>query len=80
MSFDEGVIEIIVGWDLAKEKGASILNHKIKENFYWTFSPREKRKVFEEHINSFLIEALEEIVSKIKINNLTVFLLFFTKK
>jgi len=70
MSFDEGVIEIIVGWDLAKEKGASILNHKIGENFYWTFSPREKRKVFEEHMNSFLIESLEEIVNKIKINNL----------
>lgn len=31
MSFDKGVIEIIVGYDLAKEMGATILNHKIKE-------------------------------------------------
>ncbi len=70
MSFDDGIIEIIVGWDLAKNKGGSILNHKIKENLYWTFSPNEKRKVFEEHINSFLHEALNEIITNIKINNL----------
>ena len=31
MSFDEGIVEIIVGWDLAKENGASILEHKLKE-------------------------------------------------
>lgn len=70
MSFDKGVIEIIVGWDLAKEYGAKILNHKISENKYWTFSPREKRKLFEEHLESFLKESLQEIISKIKINNL----------
>ena len=70
MSFDEGLVEIIIGYDLAKEKGATILNHKIKENVYWTFSPREKRKVFEEHIKSFIFEAIEEIISKVKINNL----------
>jgi hypothetical protein len=70
MSFDEGIIEIIVGWDLAKEYGAKILNHKIDENKYWTFSPREKRKLFEEHLESFLKDSLQEIISKIKINNL----------
>ena len=70
MSFNEGVIEIIVGWDLAKEMGASILNHKISENKYWTFSPREKRKIFEEHLVSFIKESLQEIIGKIKINNL----------
>lgn len=70
MSFDEGLIEIIVGWDLAKEIGATILNHTIKENVYWTFSPREKRKVFEEHLNSFLNDTLEKMVSKIKVKNI----------
>ena len=70
MSFDKGVIEIIVGYDLAKEMGATILNHKIKENVYWTFSPREKRKVFEEHMKSFVLESIEDIISKIKINNI----------
>jgi hypothetical protein len=70
MSLDEGVIEIVIGWDLAKEHGANILNHKISENKYWTFSPREKRKIFEEHLESFLKDSIQEIVSKIKINNL----------
>jgi hypothetical protein len=70
MSYDEGIIEIVVGWDLAKEMGASILNHKINDTKYWTFSPQEKRKVFEEHIKSFLEESLQNLINKIKIKNL----------
>lgn len=70
MSFDSGIIEIIVGWDLAKERGANILNHKISKNTYWTFSPREKRKIFEEHMKSFVKEGIEGIISDVKINNL----------
>lgn len=70
MSFDEGMVEIIVGWDLAKEKGASILKHKLKENRYWTFSPREKRKLFQQHLNEFLDDYLNNIISDIKIKNL----------
>ena len=35
MSFNEGIIEVVVGWDMAKEMGASILNHKMRENRYW---------------------------------------------
>jgi hypothetical protein len=70
MSFDEGLITIFVGWDLAKNNGYSILNHKVDDLTYWTFSPQEKRKVFEEHLKSFLKESLENIISKIKIKNL----------
>tara|TARA_R100000734_G_C3253502_1_gene54305 strand:- start:18 stop:584 length:567 start_codon:yes stop_codon:yes gene_type:complete len=70
MSYEEGLIEIIVGYGLAKERGASILNHKLNETTYWTFSPREKRKLFEEHLNSFLKESLNTIVSKIEVKNL----------
>lgn len=70
MSFEEGIVEIIVGWDLAKEKGANILNHKINKNLYWTFSPREKRKVFEEQIHTFILDVINNIISDIKINNL----------
>lgn len=70
MSFDEGIITIVVGWDLAKDYGYPILNHKVDDLTYWTFSPREKRKVFEEHLDTFLKEALESIISKVKINNL----------
>lgn len=70
MSFEKGIIEIIVGWDLAKKMGANILNHKISKNLYWTFSPREKRKIFEEQINTFILESINEIISTVKINNL----------
>ena len=70
MSFDEGIIEIIVGWDLAKENGASILEHKLKENTYWTFSPREKRKLFKQHLKEFLEDSLKNTASKVKIKNL----------
>ena len=71
MSFDEGIVEIIVGWDLAKENGASILEHKLKENTYWTFSPREKRKLFKQHLNEFLEDSLNNITSKVEIKNLS---------
>jgi hypothetical protein len=70
MSFDEGIYEIIVGWDLAKEMGAKILSHQIDEKTYWTFSPREKRKIFEEQINSFTEQILTNIIKDVKINNL----------
>ncbi len=70
MSFDEGIIEIIVGWDLAKENGASILEHKLKENTYWTFSPREKRKLFKQHLKEFLDDFFNKTISKIEIKNL----------
>lgn len=70
MSFNNGIIEIIVGWDLAKSKGASILEHKMGDNLYWTFSPREKRKVFEGHLKSFFEEFIENLIKKIKTKNL----------
>jgi hypothetical protein len=70
MSFEKGIIEIIVGWDLAKSRGANILKHKIDKKTYWTFSPREKRKIFEEHIKSFGKEIIGEIINKITINNI----------
>lgn len=70
MSFDEGLVEIIVGWDLAKERGAKILNHKIDEKTYWTFSLREKRKVFEEDLKSFTQQILTDIIKNVKINNI----------
>jgi hypothetical protein len=70
MSFDEGLFEIIVGWDLAKERGANILNHEINKNTYWTFSLREKRKVFEENFKAFTQKILTDIIKDVKINNI----------
>lgn len=70
MSFDFGLIEIIIGWDIAKKRGATILNHKIDKNVYWTFSPREKRKIFEENIKSFVFEGIQSLLSEVNVNNL----------
>lgn len=78
MSFDDGEYEIIVGWDLAKQRGANILNHKINEKTWWTFSPREKRKIFEEHIKKFFNDLLLDLTNKIVINNIDPFV-FKTK-
>jgi hypothetical protein len=70
MSFNEGEYEIIVGWDLAKQRGASILKHKINEKTYWTFSPREKRKIFEENLKTFTNDIIVEILTNVKVINL----------
>jgi hypothetical protein len=70
MSFEEGSFVIIVGWEFAKTMGAKILNHKIDDKTFWTFSPREKRKIFEEHMQSFPKEILNSLIKDIKITNI----------
>lgn len=70
-SNDEGIITLIVGWELAKSKGASILNHQIDEKTYWTFSPREKRKIFEEDIERYRLLVLNHLKSDKKTINIS---------
>ena len=69
-SNDEGIITLIVGWELAKSKGASILNHQIDEKTYWTFSLREKRKIFEEDIKKYESLVLNHLKSDKKTINI----------
>lgn len=69
-SFERGLITIYIGWDLAKENGASILNKKINDTTYWTFLPTEKRKIFEEDLNQFKELALEQIKKIISYQNI----------
>jgi hypothetical protein len=69
-SFDSGFITVYIGWDLAKENGASILKHKIDENTYWTFLPIEKRKVFLESLEEFKEIVFNKIKSEIKFHNI----------
>ena len=71
-SFEKGLITVYVGWDLAKENGASILNKKINENTYWTFLPTEKRKVFEEDLKYFKNIVLDKIKKEVVFNNIDV--------
>ena len=69
-STEKGLITVYVGWGLAKENGASILNHHIKENIYWTFLPTEKRKMFEQSLIDFKKIAFDKIKSKVKYFNI----------
>ena len=62
VSFDHGLIDLYVGWDLAKSKGFSILNHQVDEKTYWIFSPLEKRKQFED----FIVNLKTEVLFKLK--------------
>lgn len=63
---------IIVGWELTKNlfPEASILNKKIKDNVYWTFSTTEKRTIFEEDLKSFIKKSYNDYVKDIKHFNL----------
>lgn len=73
MSFDQGIIELVVGWDLAKEKGAKITNPKIDEKTYWTFLPTEKRNNFLNSIVDIEKIGLEYLISTKKIININPF-------
>jgi hypothetical protein len=69
-STTEGSIEVILGWGLAKNRGANILNPKINENTYWSFLPREKMDLFKKNITDFILIAYNNLISDIKIINL----------
>ena len=69
-SFEKGLITLYIGWELAKENGASILNKKINESTYWTFLPTEKRKIFEEDLKTVKDILINKIKEKIIFNNL----------
>jgi hypothetical protein len=70
VSEDEGIIELVVGYGLAKEMGASILNHQLDKNKYWTFLPREKRTIFKEHIENLIKEGYNNLVGDVRLKNL----------
>jgi len=69
-SFEKGLITVYVGWDIAKEHGASILNKKIGENTYWTFLPTEKRKIFTEDLIYFKSLIKEKIKKEVAFSNI----------
>jgi hypothetical protein len=70
VSEEEGVIELVVGYDLAKEMGANILNHELGENKYWTFLPREKRSIFSKHVEDLIKLGYEKLIGGVTTKNL----------
>lgn len=69
---------LIIGWIEVKEnfKSASILNKTIftgdggKGGLYWTFSPKEKRGVFEENLKNFKKKCYEDLVKHVNMYNI----------
>jgi|YelNatPaOPRAMG01_1025707.scaffolds.fasta_scaffold64540_2 hypothetical protein len=61
---------LIIGWDFVKslfpDKHLSILDDKISENLYWTFSKHEKRTIYEESLNKFYNLIIKNIDNNIK--------------
>jgi len=69
---DNGLPTLFVGWSLTKNKfpETSILNKKISNNLYWTFSTQEKRNIFETDIKDFIRKTYDDFIKKIKIFSL----------
>jgi hypothetical protein len=63
---------LIVGWENTKAlyPEVSILSKEIKENLYWTFSPHEKRGIFETDLKSFIEKINNDLYSNIEIVNI----------
>lgn len=63
---------LIIGWGLTKTlyPEASILRKKIKDNLYWTFSPTEKRSVFENDLKKYIDKSYKDYIKKIKFHNI----------
>jgi hypothetical protein len=63
---------LIIGWELTKTlySEASILRKKIKDNLYWTFSPTEKRSVFENDLKKYIDKSYKDYIKNIKFYNI----------
>lgn len=64
----DNIPTLIIGWNKVKNiySNISILNKKISENIYWTFSKREKRCDYEKDILVFYKNIINNINNNIK--------------
>ena len=62
---------LIIGWELTKTlcPEASILRKKIKDNLYWTFSPTEKRSVFENDLKKYIDKSYKDCIDLIELKD-----------
>lgn len=69
---DNGLPTLFIGWENTKKllPQSSILNKKISNNLYWTFSSAEKRTIFENDLKSFIQKSYDDFIKKIKIFSL----------
>jgi hypothetical protein len=76
VSFDNYMVSetptLLVGYEKTKTilDKISILNKKINDNLYWTFSPREKRGIFEQDLKHFIDNVNKGFFNKIEFINI----------
>lgn len=67
-SVNKDLPTLIVGWEKVKSlfPEQNILNNKINDDLYWTFSKREKRYQYEKDLKSFTDNVINSLEDKIK--------------
>jgi hypothetical protein len=60
---DKNIPTLIVGWEKVKElyPNQDILDNRINDDLYWTFSKREKRYQYEKDLNNFINNVIKGI-------------------
>jgi len=65
---------LIIGWKLTKnifgEENVTILNKKIKDNLFWTFSKKEKQIDYNEDVEKFINQLPEDFIKNIKFEHI----------
>lgn len=66
-SVNKNIPTLIIGWSETKQlfPEQDILEHKISDNIYWTFSKREKRYKYEIDLTTFINRTVEDIEKKV---------------
>lgn len=57
---------LIIGWDNTSklfEGSVSILNKKIDNNLYWTFSPKERKSIFINDVEEFIFKSITDFIN-----------------
>lgn len=72
---------LIIGWKRAKQDSryVSIIEKKLDEDVFWTFSKTENRVSFEEDLKSFYNYIYNKILNNIIYNNINIFKLKYNK-
>lgn len=73
---------LIIGWEKVKSiyPNVDILNKKINENTFWTFSKRERRNDYESDLDKFFDFTLDRIKKHINYKYFNIVLSSFRKK
>ena len=63
-----GIPTLIIGWETVKKMypSASIIEWKIEDNVYWTYSKFEKRERYEDNLKKFYCITLKNLVETVE--------------